>query len=991
MEHAQIEQIDQISQQAMGGNASAEQQKAAEYQLQQLANLDNIQHLRFVLEQSESPFSQYFCASSIKQIITQNWNSFTASGNQHEDMRARLLSFIGQKGSKLVFFVRNAVISALCRLTKLGWLEYESFKTLPTEVHTFFLCSTDQTAGHYLLGLNLLNDLVREINEVCPKMTLSRHRRTIVNFKENCLLEIFKVALNVIDTAVQQGKTGNEVDEAANLIYACLSYDFIGIYFDPSGDDVSAVQVPPSWREYISNQKTMELLWTLYKMANQETPVPKRSSVILCCMSQLAAVRRSLFESDVERAQFLSYLLTGTFDVLKGNIGLDDEGNYHEFCRLLSRIKPNYQLAELVKLDVYDEWIAAVAAFSVQSFQNWRQTAGCSYFLLALWQRLIQSKAYLNESRKSARLDTYAPDIVASYITSRLELARAAMETPKEVDNALENKEMLLVQLEALPPLAKALYSKVGPFLIEVGSPDLASANELLTQIASGQIPAEREREAVLKLEILDSRLSWIVYMMGSIIMYHNSVTDATSELHDASSTAFVLELSQLVNRRVNMIQGQTEMKTLQRLQMAILYFFNSFRISHVGETCAATSIFFPQIEKDTNGAVSNTLGVLKVVMDVIFNILKVWKGCTELLHEAISLFHDLAKGYSSGKFLLKLDEVVLLLTSGIHPQAQFGFLEKKENLKERTRLFKTLALLLFSRPNLETAFEEFMKPLKETAHQLQTASRESFGTPEAKLAIIGWLRDLIGVCQAAAQKMHYGLVFEWIFPSLSNHGTDSTETPLLLKICQVFTADNTVIIPLMRFAAEFVRNEQSRITFEPSSPNGILLFRDVSALVTCYGRAKLQELFPQSQDGWPPVVPASGQDDVMYKQTYKPLSIAMGVVMRALSGSYCNFGVFAMYGDPVLNDVLEVSVKMVCKYITFRPLLPATINNVTHLHYTDPLDPPGRRAGLPEARERLLRDGRAPLQMPHRIPPDLAHSVLHEAGRHLGAGAACD
>jgi len=47
------------------------------------------------------------------------------------------------------------------------------------------------------------------------------------------------------------------------------------------------------------------------------------------------------------------------------------EENYQEFCRLLSRIKPNYQLAELVSVDSYLEWVELCAQFTVDSFINW--------------------------------------------------------------------------------------------------------------------------------------------------------------------------------------------------------------------------------------------------------------------------------------------------------------------------------------------------------------------------------------------------------------------------------------------------------------------------------------------------------------------------------------------------------------------------------------------------------------------------------------------
>lgn len=61
-------------------------------------------------------------------------------------------------------------------------------------------------------------------------------------------------------------------------------------------------------------------------------------------------MRRSLFASDTERSRFLNRLVAGTRDILRTKQGLVEHDNYHEFCRLLGRLKTNYQLSELVSL-----------------------------------------------------------------------------------------------------------------------------------------------------------------------------------------------------------------------------------------------------------------------------------------------------------------------------------------------------------------------------------------------------------------------------------------------------------------------------------------------------------------------------------------------------------------------------------------------------------------------------------------------------------------
>lgn len=83
---------------------------------------------------------------------------------------------------------------------------------------------------------------------------------------------------------------------------------------------------------------------------------------------QITSVRRSLF-SNTERAKFLSTLVVNIKNILENSQGLSDSDNYHEFCRLLARLKTNYQLSELVVVECYPEVIQLIAKFTIQSLQ----------------------------------------------------------------------------------------------------------------------------------------------------------------------------------------------------------------------------------------------------------------------------------------------------------------------------------------------------------------------------------------------------------------------------------------------------------------------------------------------------------------------------------------------------------------------------------------------------------------------------------------------
>lgn len=48
-----------------------------------------------------------------------------------------------------------------------------------------------------------------------------------------------------------------------------------------------------------------------------------------------------------------------------------------------------------------------------------------------------------------------------------------------------------------------------------------------------------------------------------------------------------------------------------------------------------------------------------------------------------------------------------------------------------------------------------------------------------------------------------------------------------------------------------------------------------------------------------------------VYGGLYKGSWICLSILSRALGGSYVNFGVFELYGDPALNDALDMAVRL--------------------------------------------------------------------------------
>ena len=212
---------------------------------------------------------------------------------------------------------------------------------------------------------------MNQISEADASRSLTKHRKIASSFRDTQLFEIFQLSSTLLRTALDN-KTNLDFNDSSQhglmtqllrLAHNCLTFDFIGTSTDESSDDLCTVQIPTAWRPAFLEYCTLQLFFDLYHSLPGSL-----SPLALSCLVQIASVRRSLF-NNAERAKFLNQLVAGVRKILQNPTDLSEPNNYHEFCRLLARLKSNYQLGELVMVDNYSESIQLMAKFTVESLQ----------------------------------------------------------------------------------------------------------------------------------------------------------------------------------------------------------------------------------------------------------------------------------------------------------------------------------------------------------------------------------------------------------------------------------------------------------------------------------------------------------------------------------------------------------------------------------------------------------------------------------------------
>ena len=905
MDHSQLQQVEQLCTALYSGSNAQMRADAQQTLLTLTTSAEHIPKCQFILDNSQLSFAQVTASTTLESLITQFWTNFSLE--QKLELRNYVLNYLYNHTHNLQEFVIGSLTKLASRITKLGWFDSTEHRDIVEETAKFL----DASVEHLLVGMKLLNSLVDEMNTPTPGRTLTVHRKTAVSFRDHALLNAFQLSIQTLKQnysglgPAQEAKVSHA---SLSLATACLSFDFIGTNPEESAEDVGTVQVPSSWRAVVQDTATMQLFFDRYS-----TSEPPQSSMALQALVQLSSVRRSLFSSEKERTVFLQSLMTNIQTIMTTKQGLQEEENYHEFCRLLGRLKASYQLSELVKTVGFMEWLELAGDFTVKSLQNWQYSMNSIHYLLALWGRLVAALPYLradavDSQRPSNSLRQCVLQVAESYITTMLDSVEIVVNSNGSIEDPLDDEGSLKEQMDRLPVIARLQYETVAQYLISQFEQSLSLYEQRIT--AGNMSGNSRD------LKVLEGRMTWLTYMVASVIGAQTAAEPRKGQsdlLWDGRLSKCVFLLVQLLDYRLSASSGQG--KCDPKLEIAVLNYFRSFKKSFVLDVTSTSSIssIVPggspahpllslalsysggigrDVDSDKTGGDNITiydimaLGDVTTIMNIIVNKIcsniKYWHRSDIILAETLDVFVELVTSFGSNKTLLGLDTVAFLVQN--HVGSHFPFLGYDVDSKYRITFYSALSRLVFSSSeDLNNQFDMFIVPNVEILVQLsQTAELRH---PHMKLAIIGALRDLRGITSSTYNKRTYNLLFDAIYP---------VAFPLLTRVAEAWYDDATVMTALFKFMQEFVTNKGQRIQFEQSSASGILLFRETSFIICAYGSHILQ--VPVQQD--------------IYLEKYKGIRLMLNTLAQALSGGYVNFGVFALYNDQALQNALDVSLQ---------------------------------------------------------------------------------
>ncbi|KAJ0043501.1 hypothetical protein Pint_18408 [Pistacia integerrima] len=379
---------------------------------------------------------------------------------------------------------------------------------------------------------------------------------------------------------------------------------------------------------------------------------------------------------------FLINLLSPSTTEVKRNGGED------LLVLTLLKLQTVLLLSELVNNEYYSDWIRLVAEFTFKSMQSWQWAGTSVYYLLGLWSRMVTSLRYL-KSESPDLLNDYVPMIIEGFISSRFESLQSEL-LDELSENPLDNVELLQDQLDFFPHLCGFQYENCTTYILKILEPILRMYME-----GAGLQVCSDDKE----LSIIEAKLAWIVHIVAAIlkIKHIGGLKNESQEVFDAELSARVLQLINVTDSGLHS-QRYGELSK-QRLDLAILTFFEHFRKSYVGDQAVHSAKMLYSRLSELLGIHDNLLLLNAIVRKIATN-LKSYKESEELINRTLSLFLDMVSGYMTGKLLLKLDNIRVIISDREH----FPFLEDHRCSRGRTTFYYTVGLLIF----MEDSFLKF-------------------------------------------------------------------------------------------------------------------------------------------------------------------------------------------------------------------------------------------------------------------------------------------
>lgn len=211
-----------------------------------------------ILDNSQVPWAQKFAAFCLIKLVTSFWSQISVE--ERVQLRNYILNYLANKGPQLKDFVCLELSTLLCRVTKYGWNDGDTHKSIVDDLSRFL----DASPQHCIIGLQVLARLVSDMNVTIPTIrrtiTHSQSRKISLSFRDLVLLKIFNISLQTLSKFIQPHPPNDKLRNCClQLAFACLSFDFVGSSLDDSNEDIGTLHPPSAWHTVVEDPNAVKI------------------------------------------------------------------------------------------------------------------------------------------------------------------------------------------------------------------------------------------------------------------------------------------------------------------------------------------------------------------------------------------------------------------------------------------------------------------------------------------------------------------------------------------------------------------------------------------------------------------------------------------------------------------------------------------------------------------------------------------------------------
>ena len=840
--------------------------------------------LQSILATTSNQHALVFCATALTKLVSSNWHSIT--DEQKSQISSFMQNYLYENCGRLNQQISPYLIRFLCRVVKLSWLDGPKHQMIVQEMQRFF----NSDSAHYLLGLEIYSELVSELNLTAGPQ-VSRFRRVALSFRDGALLSILETNLTSLRN-IHSGALPFEepvVRRMLRVLVVGLNFDFLGSVPDETDDHLQAVMIPHSFSSF-RDPLLPVLLFSIYE---QCVKIGAKSAAILALQSLvlIASFRRSFYQKEDDRNKITSHFLQGTGNLMNLRIGLSDRDCFHEMCRLIGKVRVGENLTEFLEIPGFTSWLENVLRFTSEALNSGE---GNSLIYLAMfWSSLAPAAARLANKSEAPlsppsvgwtsqstsvsipiqQVIGFVKQVTAAFIESRI----------RQDDDVLEDEVLRTEQLEVVLGLSCAAFDDTASVILQI----IGRATSLKDKI-------------------------WAVYMASMLVASQGEGASRKMVRIERPGSSELEIVGALGVAVISLMTSNSS--SSERLELAFLASLEALRRVYLTEHAkSASSSMTDRKESRLAGylGLNDEESIVTVMVSKAAANIQNLSNYEAVIKRSLLLFSDLCSSVTfvevsesvgpqliqSGRLLLSNPAVQTILNR--HATSEFRtFLDNPKLGKYRTTYYHTLGKLIFlecraSGVDAKNVFQNFCAPMTESLWTLWQGHQQNLN-PDIRL-LTGLCRDLRGLSIAAVSSDGFELLFKYLVDDPRIQG--SSKFTLFSAQIQRIWNQPEVVLPVLKFVADFVQNRQGRITFEQNSPGGLLLFREACKVVIEYGSKLL------NHSG---ATPAN-----LYKARWKGIAICLRIFLNTLTGNYANLGMFDMYGDPILSNSFSICVRM--------------------------------------------------------------------------------